>query len=432
MHTPQKTIKTLAMLTILLASLPALSMQDPQEQGLCSICKKNNATQTKTISKPRTTWNNEWTYENPPMLLSNSYGHTNYDSPRQGSKPSPRYSSTPPRQRNVYKRLPTYHFDQCSHTICLECSKASDAFSPDDKGCRLCPYAIAYSEHIQCNINECENPIKQITQHGKHTHALCNQHTIEITKLHTYECNVCYAQKNPAVLNQYPHCELCEKNTDRITINESCTHHLCVTCVHKSKHFCPNADGCKLCNYRQALAQHVECDIKTCNNPAEKITRHGAHTHGLCNQHTTELAKKLQYQTSGCKICYVQENPIVLNHYSPCEQCTNNADHITINSSCTHYLCNLHNNNTIHFKYSPIDYIKKTVQGNNCTTCFIENNPDIASCISKTHYWGEIALLAAATGLVIYCAKKVYTWWQEKKKEEKEHERSEETIACLQ
>ena len=428
-----RNFKTLVIIIILLSSFPAFGMQDNQEQGLCSICRKNNATQTKTISKPRTTWNNEWTYENPPILLSNSYEFNNYDSPRQHSpKPSPRYG-TPARQRNVYKRLPTYHLDQCSHTICLECSKASDLFHPDDKGCRLCPYAIAYTEHTRCDINGCENPIKQITQHTKHTHSLCNQHTIEITKLHTYECNICYAQKNPTILNQYPHCEVCEENTDRITIKESCTHHLCTTCTNKSKHIYPNADGCKLCIYLQAVAQHIECNIKTCNNPAEHITRHATHTHGLCNQHNTEITKNLHYHISGCKICYVQENPIILNQYSSCEQCTNNADHITINTSCIHQLCNLHNNNTIHFKYSPIDYIKNAMQGNNCTTCFIQSNPDVTSCLSKTHYWGEIALLAAATGVIIYCTKKMYTWWQERKdKEEKEHERSEETIACRQ
>jgi hypothetical protein len=332
--------------------------------------------------------------------------------------------------------MPTYHFDQCSHAICLECSKASDLFHPNDQGCRLCPYANAYAEHAQCDIYGCENPIKQITPHANHTHALCNQHTIEITKIDSQECNICYVQKNPAILNQYPLCEVCEKDTYRISIKNSCTHYLCATCIHKSKPFYANEYGCKLCTYLQALAQHTKCDIKTCHNPAEQITRHTKHTHGLCNQHNTEIAKKLHYHTSGCKICYVQENPASLNHHLPCEQCTNNAEHITINTSCAHQLCNKHNNDTVHFTYSPIDYIKNTIKGNTCSTCFIKNNPEIASCESKTRYWGEIALLAAAAGTVIYCAKKIYTWWQERKekqeeeREDKEHGRSEEMATC--
>lgn len=433
MHKPKKTIKTLVMLIFTLSSLSLLSMQDPQDQQLCSICKKNNATQIKTISKPKTTWKEEWTYESPLLSssLSSSLGYTNFESPRPSPspKPSPRLgTSTPPRQRGVHKRpIPTYHFDQCSHAICLECSKASDLFHPDDKGCRLCPYASAYAEHAQCDIYGCENPIKQITPHAHHTHALCNQHTIEITKVDSQECNICYVQKNPAILSQYPLCEVCGKDTHRISIKDLCTHYLCATCIDKSKPFYANEYGCKLCTYLQALAQHTKCDIKTCHNPAEQITRHATHTHGLCNHHNTEIIRKLHYHTSGCKICYVQENPAILNQSSLCEQCTNNTEHITVNTSCAHRLCNLHHNKSIHFKYSPIDYIKNTIKGNTCTTCFIENNPDIPSCVS-TRYWGEIALLAAAAGVVIYGAKKIYTWWQDRNNKEEEEKRSEEVV----
>ena len=235
-------------------------------------------------------------------------------------------------------------------------------------------------------------------------------------KLHTRGCTVCYTQENPDILNNYSPCEVCNSNTNHIGVNASCTHHLCTTCKNRSDTFYPTAEGCKTCTYLNALIKHVKCDIQGCDNPVEQVTRHRAHTHGLCNQHNNIL-KKLHYDPLECKICYAQHHLALLNRQR-CEACPNMIDHIHVNASCTHHLCNLHNGNTTQFKYGPIDYAKSLIRGNNCTTCFINNNPHATSCVTETRYWGEMVLLAGTAAILAYGAKKIHTWWQQRKEKQ--------------
>lgn len=324
----------------------------------------------------------------------------------------------------------TDHIDinvSCTHHLCATCKNKSDTLSLDTKVCKQCTYAHAHAQHTQCNIDGCDSPTDHIIGHGSHSHGLCDNHSIEMEKLHTRGCTICYRQKNPGILNEYPPCEVCKGNTDHINVNASCTHHLCALCKHKSDAFYPTAEGCRVCTYLDALLKHVICDIKGCEDPADHITRHRAHTHGLCDQHNNVI-KKLHYDPLECKVCYAQHHLNLLNRQH-CEACPNNVDHINVNASCTHHLCNLHNGNTIQFHYSPIDYVKNLFKGNNCTTCFIKDNPKATSCVTETRYWGEIALLAGAAAIIAYGTKKIYTWWKNRKEKQevaKEHDRSEE------
>lgn len=431
MQQNHKKTKVLVVIISLLSSLPTFGMKPNQVpqlfQKACTICKKNKITQTITISKPSTTWRKELAYENiTPLSSSEPLSPSSSGTNAQGS---PRYNSprqTTPRQKKVYRSVPTLRREQCSHEVCADCINASNSFDPDEKGCKLCPYARAQAQHAQCNIDTCHNPVEQVTQHKqptKHTHGLCEQHgnTIEKLECRTHACNTCYAQKNPTILNSDAQCEVCSAESEHIDIKTSCSHNLCTTCKNKGNRFYPNPDnGCRLCTYIEAHIEHAQCNIDTCNNDASQLTGHRNHTHGLCDEHSAEINKKLHYNTTGCKICYAQKNPTSIDQQQRCEACDNSADHSYIRTPCTHHLCDLHREKTRQFQYSPIESIKKALQGYDCTPCFIQKNPDVTSCDTETRYWGEMALLVGTAGVILYSTKKIYTWWQERKKQQKE------------
>ena len=263
----QKTAKTLVILIGLLSLQAIFGMdyyQDPQFTATeCSICGKKNPEKKKGVNKTTTRWHKQrggYSLPLPSLNLSDSYSPGT--TPR---RESPRYSPG----RFSVNSIPITHVSGCSHNVCQECAELSKKFEPDSRGCRLCSYAKARIQHTQCNITGCTNATDQIKQYTKHTHGLCNDHHAQLEKLHTRECHVCYAQKKPTILNQFPLCETCDNNTDYIDVNASCIHihHLCTTCKNKSDTLSLDTKSCKQCAYTLACTQHTECNINTCNNP---------------------------------------------------------------------------------------------------------------------------------------------------------------------
>ncbi len=338
MHTIHNALKIAIIVGNLLVPFTTFSMRPNQnQQAECSICGKKNPSKTKGINETTIRWKRQRTYNLGPLpvnnYLSNSLESSGRGSTPRKERPSPRYGSP----RSMFKSVPIHHTDRCSHNVCIECAEKSKNFDPDERGCQLCAYEQARAQHTQCNLNGCDNPANHVKQYIQHTHGLCNDHNNEITKLHTPRCNVCYAQENPDILTRHPLCEVCEKNTDHINVNASCIHHLCTACKNESDTLFPDDKGCKQCTYTEARIEHSECDIDDCDNPADRITGYGEHTHGLCHDHLREVTK---IHTSGCNVCYAQENPATLDPLQVCEACKKNkTDHINVNTACKHSLC---------------------------------------------------------------------------------------------
>ena len=134
---------------------------------------------------------------------------------------------------------------------------------PNAEGCKACTYIDAHLQHIQCDMPTCTKPTDHITGHKTHTHGLCNEHQLTMAKLryHAQECKICYALKDPVILNQ----PRCANNIDFINANPSCTHYLCN--LHNARtmqfHYSP------ITYIKSVLQGHrcTTCFIK--NNPEE-------------------------------------------------------------------------------------------------------------------------------------------------------------------
>ena len=227
MHTP---FTMLVIIVGLLASQATFGMDDQQiPQAECSICGNKNPLKTKGVNTTRTTWQKKRTY-NLNLPLNNLDSSIPNSALRKDG--SPRYS---PR---TFTNVPIVHTDECSHHVCIQCTELSKSFDPDERGCRLCPYARARFQHAQCNITGCNSSSHQVKQYAQHAHGLCYGHMVEIAKIHTPGCTICYAQKNPEIFDEYPFCQICKSTTDHIDINASCTHYLCTTSKIKAKPLC--------------------------------------------------------------------------------------------------------------------------------------------------------------------------------------------------
>lgn len=220
----------------LMATLPAFGMENAAQNQpapqvapvVCSICGQNDTpVQTITKNNTRTTDNGRWVYNNNYNAIQPSFKY------KQKACKTCNLNWCVCHQTPFYSRsaqyVPQYnhHNTQCSHIVCTACVIKSRQLYPNANGCNLCPYIQARIQHAQCNM--CNNPVDKLQGSETHNHGLCNQHYAQTNKLHQHNhaCNVCYAQNNPAILNQRQQCDLCHQNNNHINIQASCTHSLC-------------------------------------------------------------------------------------------------------------------------------------------------------------------------------------------------------------
>jgi hypothetical protein len=222
----------------LIATLPVFGMENaapnqPEAQVaqiVCSICGQNDTPiQTITKNNTRTTDNGRWVYNNNYNTTQPSFKYKQKACKTCNLNWCVCYTYQTPSYSRSAQYVPQYnhHNTQCSHVACTACVVKSRQLYPNANGCNLCPYIQARIQHAHCNM--CNNPVDKLQGSEAHNHGLCNQHHAQTNKLHQHNhaCNICYAQNNPAILNQHQQCDVCNQNNNHINIQASCTHSFC-------------------------------------------------------------------------------------------------------------------------------------------------------------------------------------------------------------